>query len=387
MAACDRVDSPPAVARASAVIVDPERDSTWTSVGSFALLGCALAVTDPVAMQLRVLDSGATRWRTIGRAGRGPGELRHPLAIAAQPDSTLVVMDWVRRRLIRYRLDGKLLADVPLRGGVSHHAHIGRIALAPDGRIVDYWMALAQTILIPKADFDTLPLVSALDAAGHPLPGGWGRPQPPRTPDAALLRSVLQRGDLATRGDTLYVLRSMEASVEVYSLSTPTRLPLRKIWLRRYRRTPKPTETMPATAGPEGFMARGRVVAEPQALALTVDRAGRVYVASPLNTRITPQMPWPAEGLTVYSPAGAVVESFRLPGRDTRQIAIARDGSLLVRGRPDSATTSTTTLQVFEPLFGQPPRCEFGRRGTPERMPERRSIERGRPPAMPSTHR
>jgi len=331
-----------------------ESDTVWTSVGGFALLGCAIAALDPMAKALRVLDSGSTAWRTLARGGHGPGELQFPMAIAAGPDSTLRVMDFSRRRLITFRLDDTLVADVPLQGGIWQHAWIGRIAVAPDGRILDYWMAIARGIVIPREVFDTLPLVSVLDAAGTLLPGGWGAPRTPDPPEANILRSHLQGGDLALRGDTLFVLRSFEGTIEAFSLDAPARQPVRTIPLRRYRDAPKPEETAPVGIGRDGEMVgSGHSTAERLALALAVDAAGRFYVVSPLNDRRTPDRPWPSEALTIYDQAGSVVGQFRLRGRNTLQIAVAPGGSVVVRGHSDAEPSTAVSLQVYDAIVPQ----------------------------------
>lgn len=352
-AASERISPPPEGRLNPVVVIDAATDTTWTMIGSFALVGCAIAAIDPMAKALRVLDTGSTQWRTVAGPGDGPGELRHPMAIAASRDSTLVAMDWVRRRLISYRLDGRLVADSPLRCGVWRHAKIGRIEVAPDGRILDFWMARPSAIVISKAVFDTIPLVSVLDAAGNPMPGGWGTPRAPAAPEATLLASVLQQGDLAVRGGTLLVLRSMEGVLEEYSLGTFARLPARTLPLRRYRDTPKPTQTVPSEVGREGFLTRGRVTAAPRALAFPDDSSGRLYVVSPLNDPVTPDHLWPSEALTVYDSMGAIIASFRLPGVNTRRAATAPDGSLIILGHPDVDVTWTPALQIYEPLYRQ----------------------------------
>lgn len=63
-----------------------------------------------------VFDSTGRHLRTLGRAGRGPGEFRTPVRAAAVGSDGLYVVDILQRRISRFRRsDGRHLSDLAIR--------------------------------------------------------------------------------------------------------------------------------------------------------------------------------------------------------------------------------------------------------------------------------
>lgn len=170
----------------------------------------------------------------------------------------------------------------------------------------------------------------------------------------------MQMGDIDIFQDSLFVLRNLTGDVEVFSLRQASRDPIRRMTLRTYRRTPEPAEAA-SSEPPDRFGAiRSQVTIEGKSLAIALDDIGRIYVVNPLNDRHTSLHPWPGEVLTVYTHDGKHLASYRLPGVNTRDIALTRDNSILVLGHR-SPNASDNSLQIFNPLYpaSSQSRCEW----------------------------
>ena len=337
-------------------------------VGAFSaidVLGCTIVAADWMERRLWVLRNGVASITPLGRAGDGPGEFRHVRAVAIAADSLTTALDWGRRRLIQYRWDGTLETDVALSGGVLNHASVGPLRALPDGRFVDYWLADFVTgRYIPTDVLEILPLVAILRADGTLTTDGWGSPDKPADPEALHLRMLLQSGDAAVVGDSLFVLRNVTGSVEVYSLAVPGRRPVRKMELRRFREWIDPYEEgSEAYQTPWGVNARGgRIYLENSTLAFDIDTAGRSYVVTRMSSRYDEAgVPWAAELLAVYSRAGEELAMFRLPTRNTRQVRLARDGSVLLLAHADAHPKSGMHIVILPPVMeaSDAPPCEW----------------------------
>ena len=328
-------------------------------------MGCTIIAADWMERRLWILENGVEKLTPLGRAGHGPGEFRHVRALAVAPDSLITALDWGRRRLIQYRWDGTLVADVALKGGVQNHAPMGPLRALPDGRFADYWLAdHVSGWFIPTRALDTLPLVSILARDGRLTADGWGALRRPADPEALYLRTLLQSGDLAIAGDSLFVLRNFAGLVEVYSLEDPDRTPVRQMQLLRFREWTEPHEEgSNIEETPGGAFARGgRVDVENSTLAFDVGPAGRLYVVSRMSSRDDrPGVPWAAELLAVYARSGEHLALFRLPTRNTRQVRVARDGSVLLLAHPDANPRSLFHILILPPIIdaGGGPPCKW----------------------------
>lgn len=70
-----------------------------------------IAVLDEMEYNIKLFDRSGAYLRTIGRRGTGPGEIGRLSSAAFVDDSTLLIPDGRRGRVIRYRIDGTLLTD------------------------------------------------------------------------------------------------------------------------------------------------------------------------------------------------------------------------------------------------------------------------------------
>jgi hypothetical protein len=328
------------------LVIAPEHTKELGALSSIDVRDCAIVAADWMDHRVWVLQRGLHEITALGREGNGPGEFRHPRAVTLGPDSVVTALDWARRRLIRYEMGGRLVRDTALAGGLAGHGPIGRI-LATDELILDFWMADPVAWQFDARELYRLPLVSALSPEGEPLARGWGTPEQASQANAVELPFLLQGGDIAVRGDTLFVLRSVKGMIEAYSLKVPSGQPVRTITLARYRASVEPRESDP----PPGV--EGRVVElESSTSTFGVDGAGRFYVITRLGHRYDrPGLPWAGEALVVYDAAGEQLAAFRLKSVNSRTLRIAGDGSVVLLAHPDDHPKSGFHLLIFEPLY------------------------------------
>jgi hypothetical protein len=328
------------------VVIAPEHTERLGAFSAIDVRGCMIVAADWMDHRVWVLRRGMHEMLALGREGDGPGEFRHPRVVTLGPDSVVTAFDWQRRRLIQYAVDGALVRDTALQGGLLGHGPMGRI-LATRDLILDFWMADYVAWQIPSRDLDTLPLVGALTSGGEPLARGWGSPERAAQQDAAELPFLLQSGDIAVKGDSLFVLRNVKGQIEVYSLKAPSRQPTRIVMLARYRAYVEPWESDPSPR------VEGRQVElENSTYTFDVDGAGRFYVITRLGRRYDrPRLPWPAEALLVYSPAGEQLAAFRLKSVNSRTLRIAGDGSVILLAHPDDHPKSGFHILIFAPFF------------------------------------
>lgn len=134
--------------------------------------------------------------------------------------------------------------------------------------------------------------------------------------------------------------------------------------LRRFREWVDPYEEGSETyQTPWGVNARGgRTYLENSTLAFDVDTAGRSYVVTRMSSRYDEAgVPWAAELLAVYSRAGEELALFRLPTRNTRQLRVARDGSVVLLAHPDTHPKSGMHILILPPIVGtgDAPACKW----------------------------
>ena len=358
LVACSQTEEPPERWVQPSLVIAPERTDSLGQFGSVMdVLECTIVVTDWMDTVIRVLDEGMRRTGFLGKPGRGPGELVSPRAVAIGSDSVVSVLDWGRQRMLRYALDGLLLGDVPLGGGVAGRGPIGPVRALADGRLLDFWLSTPVIgYYVPKDVFDTIPLVSVLGSDGSPAGGGWGAPEPTPDPDDLLLRFILQSGDIAVVGDTLFVLRNGRGVIEVYSLSDPARVPVRTLQLRRYRPLVAPHEVHGRATERGLVVGTGEVTFPQSTVAFAVDDQRRFYVATLLGVPGDERDGPPFEALVVYSSNGEQIAALRWRGTATTALRLARDGSLVRLGYPDRRADLGRHIEIFRPLFQGPGR-------------------------------
>ncbi len=134
-----------------------------------AAYGCMVAPLDQTDFvvsglvgggQLAVYHGSGPRVRTIGRAGKGPGEFGRDLMVQVGPGDTIVVVDNSNRRLAMLTPAGDFIRSFPLPGRIHAFARL------PDG---DFLLHVRPT----GAPSDRHPLFVLYSAVGHPG-GGFG---------------------------------------------------------------------------------------------------------------------------------------------------------------------------------------------------------------------
>lgn len=95
-------------------------DDPVANAASLDIYHGRVAIADVVQANVKVFDlaTGALL-RTLGRAGDGPGEFRHPAALVRTPSGTLVVLDWGRQIVSRWDTTGHLLREAKIPGSWS----------------------------------------------------------------------------------------------------------------------------------------------------------------------------------------------------------------------------------------------------------------------------
>jgi hypothetical protein len=92
-------------------------------------------VADGQAKNLRWYDAAGRHVRTVGREGAGPGEFRHVSRLVPYRADTVVVVDWMNRRLTFLTGDGTVIRDESTRTG-DETGTDDPIAYAPDGSAI-----------------------------------------------------------------------------------------------------------------------------------------------------------------------------------------------------------------------------------------------------------
>jgi hypothetical protein len=92
-------------------------------------------VADGQAKNLRWYDAAGRHVRTVGREGAGPGEFRHVSRLVPYRADTVVVVDWMNRRITFLGGDGTVIRDESTRTG-GETGTDDPIAYAPDGSAI-----------------------------------------------------------------------------------------------------------------------------------------------------------------------------------------------------------------------------------------------------------
>jgi hypothetical protein len=92
-------------------------------------------VADGQARNLRWYDAAGRHVRTVGREGAGPGEFRHISRLVPYRADTVVVVDWMNRRITFLAGDGTVVRDESTRTA-GETGTDDPIAYAPDGSAV-----------------------------------------------------------------------------------------------------------------------------------------------------------------------------------------------------------------------------------------------------------
>ena len=274
--------------------------------------------------------------------------------LATDGDSLVFVMDISRRRLLSYKTSGEPVADRPLEGGPSLHAAMGRMLYLSPDTLLDFWLSALGPFPLQDELFDTVHLVTALHHDGAVWPGGWGRPLHPEKDTDLMLRMGLQAGDdMAIWKDSLFVLRTVPGTVDVFGLNTSSYLPARTIQLKRWRRTTPARESGTGiihTADGDRFADVGEVELDFVALAITLDEVGSLYVIQPTNEAVSTSFSAPNEVLAIYSRSGTLERSFRLPSLASRDVRVLPDGRIAILGIHEQDSLGGKAIMVFPGL-------------------------------------
>lgn len=335
------------------VTIDPAIDSLTASFNQAAVRGCEIVVYDHTARSVH-LYRAATRVRTFGKSGGGPGEIGHIFAIGLGPDGSIMALDWGRRRRLWWSEAGELRRDDPLLHGHNSHANVGPII--PDSNGLYFDLPLGGHVsgtAMTAAELDSLPLAYAIDSLGRVM-ASWGSLQRPESASALLLRSVLQVGDITATAESLYVLQGVQPRIAVFARNAPSRAPVRIVALGRWRDAGTPTERAGRVAE-DGLVEGSRVELHQAATVFARDVAGRFYVVmlapESENTRSAVlEGPWPGEQIWIFGPDGDLLQRFSHPGRNTRMLGIARDGALIALTHPGAAEDETWNLLIYPRL-------------------------------------
>lgn len=188
-------------------------EDVFGTVADVLPLPGGMAVLDSRMQELVLLDSLGRRVRTVGRAGRGPGEFFVPAALEAFPEGP-AVLDRGNARVTVYRArdDGSLAVDreIPLRFQAWDFCRSGeRLFLASDG-----WET---------------PIVE-VDGTGTVLRRFGTAPEPPHLPPRTSpnLRQSLsykaRQGRLACADEGLVWVSTMLGVVKVFGAAGDERL-------------------------------------------------------------------------------------------------------------------------------------------------------------------
>ena len=350
LSACQSSEPPPSQALLAYATIDPSIDTNWTAIPRMATRGCAIVAIDAGDQLLKVVHPNR-HVTSIGRKGDGKGEYRFPRSFAVGPNGTITVYDAARRRVIRFSASGEVLLDQPLGGGIWGHKPMGKLLATPKG-LIDYWFAdKVSDWYVSDSVLEHSPLVEEIGFDGVPTGRGWGRPTVPEDSSAYSLRWLLQQGDADIWNDSLFVLRHSTGTIEVYSISEPSSLPVRQFRLKQFRKAREPKEL-----GGKAFRNYyGELrVANPSELryealtsAIALSHDGRIYVVSLLDSHIDATMPWPREALTIYDRVGNLESAYALMGRSTVAAGLMDDGTLALLGNPTEDPDGTYVIQLF----------------------------------------
>ena len=277
------------------------------------------------------------------------------MALALDTTGIVYAIDWGRRRLLSWTTVGKLRGDIALVHGPLSHLAVGPIAIHRDAEIVDYMLGgHVSGIALSRIDLDSIPLLYLIDSSGA-ITHTFGYLDMPQDAEALALRSLLQIGGLSISGDSIFVLRYQQPRLEVYTRAHG-RAPVRIMALRRWRREAVPTERR-GTVHERGFLTGSRVQLNDAATGFGRDAAGRLYVVmlGDLEGDVRERMdsPWLTEALWVFDAEGLLLRRFLLPTRNTRGLAVASDGSVLMLSHPTAAPDASWDIVRIPPLDRQ----------------------------------
>jgi hypothetical protein len=145
-----------------------------------------LYVLDAQAAQVRIFEPDGTHVRSLGRQGRGPGELSQPIGFALAPDGAVWVVDPPNRRYTVWDSTGALresvprqndFAMVPWPGRFDRHGRLwdvgpgsGRAGAAPTLLRRDSPGSAAASIPLPAVPLDQFSTSKGPVASTAPVP-------------------------------------------------------------------------------------------------------------------------------------------------------------------------------------------------------------------------
>lgn len=152
---CARADSVVAEDTGVLALIDDvvvrETDSLFVGrpVDMIALRDGSVVITDVAQSRVLLIDRAGEIRMTIGRKGRGPGEMVSPNWLALEGDSILHVKDGGKKNIQTYRLGtGDFVSERPLP------PHSGRLVTTPSGQIAvaAFDLDSNSSVVVPVAD-------------------------------------------------------------------------------------------------------------------------------------------------------------------------------------------------------------------------------------------
>lgn len=286
--------------------------------------------------RLDVFDATGRKVRSLGREGRGPGELRHPSWVGVHGD-TVLVWDMAQSRLTRFDTAGALIRTDPPVSGLSSFARV--VGRRGDGSLLlvastaGEWQAGAYRDLLlvawmrPDGRRDTVAIVPGDEQFGT------------RSADGRVTETTTlpfgRRTVVAAHGGRVYVgtadSPAIVASADGRGWDTvaavPDPPPVSPDDLDEYWAKLRVTGARSPVAAPEGIQYPRRY---PPYTDLHVAPGGDTWVALP-----TRPSQWDAGGRwLVFAPDGRLRGRVEIPGR-SRMLQVGDDWILVAETGPD----------------------------------------------------
>jgi len=341
--------SEPPIPRLAFAPLISEADTAFGLLNRMDVRSCTIGVYDHSNRRFH-LWSGGPSWQTFGSSGHGPGEIRHPMAIAVVPDGGLLTLDWGRRRIVRYDSGGTAIGDLAIGSALGRLGFVGSLLALRDGGWIE--APLGGQVIGRMAPFnpDSARLLMRYGPDGE-LRQSWGSllTVPPEAAGRAGATELWQAGESFLFGDSLVTWFNRAGHVQIYALDDPAPHPLRQFTIDAPR-------SVVVTASSESVDSNGVLKASgPPFVPIggpgAMDAEGRLFLILFESATDDDGATWPRERLAVFDLHGALIGQYRLSTRNTRTIRIARDGSILVLSHPSADDLDSWSLLMTEPLF------------------------------------
>lgn len=339
----------PSLPRLELAVLVGEADTAFGLLNRMDVRGCTIGIYDHSNHLFHLWNNGPS-WRAFGSFGEGPGEVKHPMAIAVSPMDGLLVLDWGRRRIIRFDSSGRPLQDLAIGSMLGRQGFVGGLLALENGRWVETPLGGQVVGRISKAHPDSLVLTTLYGPDGSPE-HSWGEllPVPVEVGDVPGALELWQAGETLLWGDSLVVWFNRAGIVHIYDFETPSPQPVRWFSVGAPREVHVMKDARSAVDS-HGFLKASAPPFEPIGGPAAIDPEGRLYLV--LFEPVTGDgNPWPRERLAVFELDGSLIAQYRLPTRNTRTIKVAQDGSILLLSHPSADPRDSWSLLLAKSLF------------------------------------